>query len=143
MRPPPCCSWSSSASLADNKLAALVIGSVALLSSLAMYSWLGARQGHHSHERKGPKWCGWDIGCQGGPFIAVFPFNNEVGKPEHNALIRGLPAHIIHALTRYRDLFILAPDTTLAIDGDDVQNLEKARRLNASYILSGGFLDKR
>ena len=73
------------------------------------------------------------------PSIAVFPFNNETEKREHTALIRGFPAHIIHALTRYKDLFILAPDTTLAVRDKQQQNLDKARGLNAAYILSGGF----
>ncbi len=74
-----------------------------------------------------------------GPSIAVFPFNNETRKKEHSLLIRGLPAHIIHTLTRFKQLFILAPDTTLAANTTRAQQLEKARMLKVDYALIGGF----
>ena len=74
-----------------------------------------------------------------GPSIAVFPFVNETGRKDHSLLVRGFPAHLIHTLTRFRELFILAPDTTLAHNSQRSEQLAKARSLNATYSLVGGF----
>ena len=82
-----------------------------------------------------------------GPSVAVFPFNNETQNKKFNALIRGFPAHIIHSLTRFKELFILAPETTLlqnqnnARERGDIRrvNIAKARSLEIDYALTGGF----
>ena len=82
-----------------------------------------------------------------GPSVAVFPFNNETENKKFNVLSRGFPAHIIHSLTRFKELFILAPDTTLlqrqnnaTAPGDIRQaNIAKARSLKIDYALTGGF----
>ena len=82
-----------------------------------------------------------------GPSVAVYSFNNETGNNEHNALVRGFPAHVIHSLTRFKELFIMAPDTTLTKTRNKLQrvvelrsmNLAKARKLSVDYALTGGF----
>ncbi len=74
-----------------------------------------------------------------GPSIAVLPFSNGTGSKEYDLLIRGLPAHIIDSLTRFRELFVYAPDTTLGRRNEVEERLRTARKLGATYALLGGF----
>ncbi len=74
-----------------------------------------------------------------GPSIAVLPFANGTGNKKYDLLIRGLPAHIIESLTRFRELFVYAPDTTLGRDDEVEERLRTARKLGATYSLLGDF----
>ncbi len=74
-----------------------------------------------------------------GPSIAVLPFSNGTRDKEYDLLIRGLPAHIIQSLTRFRELFVYAPDTTLGRRNEVEERLRTARKLGATYALLGGF----
>ena len=124
--------------LGDRFLTFLVVGLVALFSYLVS-SWVSSSLAPTKVAAQKNIMKREVYSLPTGPSIAVFPFNNETQNQAHTALIRGFPAHIIHALSRYKDLFILAPDTTLAVRARPQQNLDKARELNATYILSGGF----
>ena len=54
-------------------------------------------------------------------------------------MIRGFPVHILNNLTKFKELYIYAPDTTFAEDQSKEQQLDKAFNLGAAYALIGGF----
>ena len=124
--------------LGDRFLTLLIVGLVAL-SSYLISSWVSSSLAPTKVVAQNTIMKRESYRLPTGPSIAVFPFNNETQNRAHTALIRGFPAHIIHALSRYKELFILAPDTTLAVRTKPQQNLDRARELKATYILSGGF----
>lgn len=73
-----------------------------------------------------------------GPSIFVLPFKNLTSSEEKDYFVDGLTEEIITELTRFRDLFVLARDTTFKQEmerDDDTQKI--GRELNVQYVLSG------
>jgi TolB-like protein len=71
------------------------------------------------------------------PSIAVMPFANLSGDPEHVYFVDGLMEEIVTTLTRIRSIFVIASGSTLSFKGRDVAAVEAGQQLGVRYILEG------
>jgi TolB-like protein len=71
------------------------------------------------------------------PSIAVLPFENLSGEERHERLADGLTEDIITDLTRFRDLFVIARNSTIAYKHKPTDVRKIARELGVHYILEG------
>ena len=71
------------------------------------------------------------------PSIAVLPFTNMSGDPEQEYFSDGITEDIITNLSRFRDLFVIARNSTFAYKGKAVKIQDVSRELGVSYVLEG------
>jgi len=71
------------------------------------------------------------------PSIAVLPFTNMSGDSEHEYFSDGITEDIITELSRYRELFVIAGNSTFRFKGKDVDIGEIAHQLGVQYIVEG------
>ena len=71
------------------------------------------------------------------PSIAVLPFTSMSGDSEHEYFSDGITEDIITELSRFRELFIIAPYSTFRFKGKDVDIGEIAHQLGVQYIVEG------
>ena len=72
-----------------------------------------------------------------GPAIAVLPFVNLSGDPKQEYFSDGLTEDILTALSRARDLRVLARITTFQYKGKAVDVMKLGRDLKVRYVLEG------
>ena len=72
-----------------------------------------------------------------GPKIAVLPFTNMSDDPEQEFFSDGLSEDIITKLSRFKDLFVIARNSTFRYKGQAVDVRDVARELGARYVLEG------
>jgi len=73
------------------------------------------------------------------PTIAVIPFVERTGKPEHQVVGEVLADEIIAALSQSSELTIISRLSTTVFRGRETSIDEVSRHLNANYILSGAY----
>jgi TolB-like protein/Tfp pilus assembly protein PilF len=71
------------------------------------------------------------------PSIAVLPFDNLSGDPKQERLAGGLTEDIITDLSRFRELFVIARNSTEVYRGKAVDVRQVARELGVQYVLEG------
>ena len=71
------------------------------------------------------------------PSIAVLPFDNMSGDGEQEYFSDGITEDIITALSRFRQLLVLARNTSFTFKGRSVDVKAVARELNVRYVLEG------
>ncbi len=71
------------------------------------------------------------------PSIAVLPFDNLSGDPKQERLAGGITEDIITDLSRFRELFVIAPDSTEVYKSEAVDVRQVALDLGVQYILRG------
>jgi adenylate cyclase len=71
------------------------------------------------------------------PSIAVLPLDNLGGDPEQSYFSDGLSEDLITALSRFRDLIVLARHSSFALRGQALGAVELGRRLGVRYLLEG------
>jgi adenylate cyclase len=71
------------------------------------------------------------------PSIAVLPFQNMSGDPEQEYFADGMVEEIITALSRFRQLFVIARNSTFAYKGKSPDIRQVGRELGARYVLEG------
>ena len=71
------------------------------------------------------------------PSIAVLPFDNLSGDPKQERLADGLTEDIITDLSRFRELFVIARNSTEVYKGKPVDVRQVARELGVQYVLEG------
>ena len=71
------------------------------------------------------------------PSIAVLPFDNLGGDPEQSYFSDGLSEDLITALSRFRDLVVLARHSSFALRGEALGAVELGRRLGVRFLLEG------
>ena len=71
------------------------------------------------------------------PSIAVLPFTNMSGDSEHEYFSDGITEDIITELARYRELFVIAGNSTLRFKKKDLDIREVAHQLGVQYIVEG------
>jgi TolB-like protein len=71
------------------------------------------------------------------PSIAVLPFQNMSGDPEQEYFADGVVEEIITALTRFRQLFVIARNSTFTYKGRAVDVKQVGRELGVRYVLEG------
>ncbi|WP_027062226.1 adenylate/guanylate cyclase domain-containing protein [Mesorhizobium loti] len=71
------------------------------------------------------------------PSIALLPFVNMSDDPQQDYLADGITESIITGLSRFRDLFVIASNSTFAYKGKAIKIQDASRELGARYILEG------
>jgi len=71
------------------------------------------------------------------PSIAVLPFQNMSGDPEQEYFADGMVEEIITALSRSKQLFVIARNSSFAFKGKSVDIKQVARDLGVRYVLEG------
>src|SRR5262244_2364333 len=72
------------------------------------------------------------------PSIAVLPFQNMSGDPEQDYFADGVVEDIITAMSRFRNLFVIARNSTLTYKDRAVDVKQVGRELGVRYVLEGG-----
>ena len=72
------------------------------------------------------------------PSIAVLPFDNMSGDPEQAYFADGIADDIITGLSRFRDLFVIARNSSFTYKGGAVDINHVGRELGVRYVLEGG-----
>jgi TolB-like protein/class 3 adenylate cyclase len=71
------------------------------------------------------------------PSIAVLPFQNLSGDPEQEYFADGIVEDIITALSRFRQLFVIARNSSFVYKGRAVDVKQVSRDLGVHYVLEG------
>jgi TolB-like protein/class 3 adenylate cyclase/tetratricopeptide (TPR) repeat protein len=71
------------------------------------------------------------------PSIAVLPFQNMSGDPEQEYFADGMVEEIITALSRNKQLFVIARNSSFTFKGKPVDIKQVARDLGVRYVLEG------
>lgn len=71
------------------------------------------------------------------PSIAVLPFENLSGDPEQEYFADGMVEEIVTALSRNKQLFVIARSSSFTFKGRPVDVQQVARDLGVRYILEG------
>jgi TolB-like protein/Tfp pilus assembly protein PilF len=71
------------------------------------------------------------------PSIAVLPFQNMSGDPEQEYFADGMVEEIITALSRFRQLFVIARNSSFTYKGRAVDVKQVGRELGIRYVLEG------
>jgi len=71
------------------------------------------------------------------PSIAVLPFNNMSGDPGQEYFSDGLTEQIISGLSKARNLFVIARNSSFAYKDRSIGTKQIARELGVKYILEG------
>ena len=71
------------------------------------------------------------------PSIAVLPFDNLSGDPEQEYFIDGLTDQIISTISKLRNLFVIARNSTFVYKGKQVKVQKVAEDLGVRYVLEG------
>ena len=71
------------------------------------------------------------------PSIAVLPFTNMTGDPEHGYLCDGLTEQIITCLSKTPKLFVIARHSTFTYKGRPEKVQKVSRELGARYVVEG------
>ena len=72
-----------------------------------------------------------------GPSIAVLPFTNMSGDPKEDYFSDGLTEDIITALSRFKQIFVIARNSTFKYKGRAVDVREVSKDLGVQYVLEG------
>jgi adenylate cyclase len=71
------------------------------------------------------------------PSLAVLPFHNMTGDPEHEYFVDGMVEEITTAIARLPWLFVIARNSSFAYKGKAVGVKQVARELGVRYVLEG------
>jgi TolB-like protein len=71
------------------------------------------------------------------PSIAVLPFANLNGDPDKTYFSHGIVAEIITALARFRNLLVIARNSSFAYEGKAIDVRQVGRELGVRYVLEG------
>jgi TolB-like protein len=71
------------------------------------------------------------------PSIAVLPFQNLTSDPEQEFFADGMVEEIITALSRFKELFVIARNSSFTYKGRAVEVKQVGRELGVRYVLEG------
>ena len=71
------------------------------------------------------------------PSIAILPFTNMSGDPEQEYFSDGVIEDIITELSHFRELFVIARNSSFVFKGQSVDIAEVAKKLGVQYVLEG------
>ena len=77
------------------------------------------------------------LGIPDKPSIAVLPFTNMSGDAEQDYFSDGITEDLITELSRFRELFVIARNTTFTYKGKAVNVEQVGRDLGVRYVLEG------
>jgi len=108
--------------------AIVVLATIAVLTMAAAGGWYAMRSRSMS---------GSTLALPTGPSIAVLPFANLSGDPQQDYFADGITEQIITELTRFRDLFVIARNSTFKYKGKAVDVRQVGKELGARYVVEG------
>lgn len=73
----------------------------------------------------------------GKPSLVVLPFRNMSGDPEQNYFADGVTEDIITALSRFRELVVIARGSSFALRDKGMTSQQIAQQFGVQYVLSG------
>jgi len=73
----------------------------------------------------------------GKPSLAVLPFENQCDDPAEQYLSDGITEDIITEITRFRDLYVIARNSSFAYRGTSASSRLIASELGVQYLLQG------
>ena len=122
--------------LSDNEAAISAVVGIAVLAGIVFTGvrfLLGRRQlsGETTHDAD-PL-----LALPTGPVVAVLPFENLSRDPDQEFFSDGLTDDIITALSRFKDLFVIARNSTFRYKGQAVDVRQLNKELGARYVLEG------
>jgi len=79
----------------------------------------------------------WPAPVTDRPSIAVLPFENLSGDPEQDYLADGLAEDILVGLSRLKQFFVIARNSSFTYKGRRVDVQQVARELGVRYVLTG------
>lgn len=71
------------------------------------------------------------------PSVAVLPFTNLSGDPDQSYLSDGLTADVIADLSRFQSLFVIGPESSLAMKERTISLAQVAGNLGIEYVVEG------
>jgi len=71
------------------------------------------------------------------PSIAVLPFTNMSGEPEQDYFSDGITEDIISELSRFRELFVIARNSSFTFKEQSINVSEVANKLGVQYVVEG------
>ena len=71
------------------------------------------------------------------PSVAVLPFANLSGDPEQSYLSDGITEDVITDLSRFRSLFVIGTETSMAVKDQSINNSRVAQDLGVEYVVEG------
>jgi len=71
------------------------------------------------------------------PSIAVLPFTNVSGQAEHEYLADGLSEDILLGLSRVKQFFVIARNSSFTYKGKAIDTQQVSRELGVRYVLEG------
>ena len=71
------------------------------------------------------------------PAVAVLPFENMSGDPEQTYFSDGMTEDVITELSRFRELTVIARNSTFSFRGQSVDVRDVGRSLGAGYVVEG------
>jgi adenylate cyclase len=71
------------------------------------------------------------------PSVAALPFVNKSGDPQQDIFAEGLTEDITTELSRFSDLFIIAPNSSFHYRGSSPTPKQVGRELGVGYVLEG------
>jgi adenylate cyclase len=123
--------------LSDHEAAISAVAAIIVIAGVvfAGFRWLVGRRGEPAKETSAEE----DplLALPTGPVVAVLPFENLSRDPDQEYFSDGLTDDIITALSRFRDLFVIARNSTFRYKGQAVDVRQLNKELGARYVLEG------
>jgi TolB-like protein len=103
--------------------------------------WYRHRSADYAHFLEGLRKAGFPdeppLALPDKPSIAVLPFKNMSGDVEQEYFADGMVEDIITALSRFRQLFVIARNSSFVYKGRAVDVKQVGRELGVRYVLEG------
>jgi TolB-like protein/cytochrome c-type biogenesis protein CcmH/NrfG len=123
--------------LSDNEAAISAVAAMIVIAGVvfAGFRWLISRRSERASEAKPEE----DplLALPTGPVVAVLPFENLSRDPDQEYFSDGLTDDIITALSRFKDLLVIARNSTFRYKGQAVDVRQLNKELGARYVLEG------
>jgi adenylate cyclase len=71
------------------------------------------------------------------PSIAVLPFRNRSSDPQQDYFVDGMTEDLITGLSKFSELFVIAPHSSFRYRGTDLNEGQIGRELGVRYLLVG------
>ena len=123
--------------LSDHEAAISAVAAIIVIAGVvfAGFRWLLRRRSQPAKEiasKEDPL-----LALPTGPVVAVLAFENLSEDPKQEFFSDGLTEDIITALSRFKDLFVIARNSTFRYKGQAVDVRQLSKELGARYVLEG------
>jgi TolB-like protein/Tfp pilus assembly protein PilF len=127
--------------LSDHEAMISAVAAIIVIAGVvfAGFRWLVSRRSQPTPEAPADSSSEEDplLALPTGPVVAVLPFENLSEDPQQEYFSDGLTDDIITALSRFKDLFVIARNSTFRYKGQAVDVRQLNRELGARYVLEG------